>query len=96
MAESKVLVSNRIYWKEGAEYLSTQTHFVIDSCNADSLELIQLNEGSWETIRITVEAAEWNGKPCTKVPSYLHGPLRRKHLLLGSTIRVAIVPKIAE
>ena len=44
----------------------------------------------------TVEAAKLDGKPCTIVPGYFHGPLRRKHLLLGSTVRGVIVPEIIE
>ena len=44
----------------------------------------------------TVEAIVWNGKPSIVVPGYLHGPLRRKHLFLGSSVRVVIAPEIVE
>ena len=96
MAEAQVFISNRIDWKESVEDSSTQAYSLIDFCNADSLELNRLNEGSWETVEGTVEAVEWNGKPCIIVPGYLHGPFRRKHLYLGSTVKVVLVPKVFE
>ena len=96
LAQAQVFISNRIYWKESAEDSSTQAYSLIDFCNSDSLELNRLNEGSWETVEGTVEAVEWNGKPCIIVPGYLHGPLRRKRLFLTSTVKVVLVPKVVE
>ena len=96
VGQAKVFVSNRIYWKENSEDSSPQEYSLTDFCNADSLELNRLNEGSWETVEGTIEAVEWDGKPCIIVPGYLHGSLRRKHFVFGSTVKVVLVPTVSE
>ena len=39
---------------------------------------------------------EWNGKLCIMVSGYLHGPLRRKHPLLSSSVKFVLVPPVFE
>ncbi len=65
---------------------------LIDYRNADSLELIRLDDGSWEDVDEIVRVDHYDGRPRITVRGRLHGPTRLKNLLLGRDVEVEIIP----
>ncbi len=81
-----VLVSCRVYWKVAKEDGSNKPHSFLDFRNADSLELIRQNEGTWSDVDDYVKVDKHNGRPRITVCGRLH---RR-------TVHVEFIPNAPE
>ena len=83
---AQVFISIRIYWKPVSNCANSTTLSLSDLRNVNSLEVKRLNGGTWQAAEEVVKKTEHERKASVLVCGDVHGPLRRKHLLMVSCI----------
>ncbi len=86
-----VVLSSRIYWKTANDDATSVPLSLMDFRNANSLELIRLNEGTWDEVDDIVKVENTGERRRITIPGRLHGrELRNK--CFGRDVQVEIIP----
>ncbi len=91
-----VLISSRIYWKVVNKDANSKPQSFLDFRNADSLELVRLNNGKWDDVDEYVKVDNHNGRARITVSGRPHGGMRRNNALLVPNVRVEIIPSTSD
>ncbi len=86
-----VLVSSRIYWQVVNEDASNKPQSLLDFRNADSLEFIRLDRGTWSDVNETVKVDNYEGRLRISVPGLLQGPKHCHSLFLLRNVKLEII-----
>ncbi len=87
-----LLISSRIYWKGANKDAVGKPPTFLDFRNADSLELVRLDNGTWDDVEEYVKVDNHHGRACITLHGHLHGRIRRNNALLVPNVRVDIIP----
>ncbi len=85
-----VIVSSRIYWILANEDETNKPQSFEDFQNTYSLELVRLENGTWDDVDDCVEVNEHNGTRSIMVCGRPHGRTRRNNAMIGRNVRVEI------
>ncbi len=91
-----VLVSSRIYWKVANKHGSDKPQSFLDFQNADSVELVRLEEGTWNDVDDHVKIDSHNGRQSIIVYGRPHGRTRLHKPVGGGNVQVEIIPNAPE
>ena len=91
-----VVMSSRIYWKTANDNATSVPLSLMDFRNASSLELIRLNEGTWDEVDDIVKVDNTEERKRITVPGRLHGRERWNKCLIARDVQVEIIPSTTE
>ena len=91
-----VLISSRIYWKVENKDATSRPQSLDDLRNADSLELIRLEHGTWNEVDEIVKVDKYEGRTRITVRGRLHGRKRRNNLFIVRDVEIEIIPNTPE
>ncbi len=84
-------VSSRIYWKWANEDATDVPQSFLDFRNADSVELVRLEDGAWSDVDSHIKVGNYNGRRRIIVRGRPHGPMRLRRPLSGGDVQVVIL-----
>ena len=87
-----ILLSSRINWKEAKKDGTNQPQSVLDFRDTNSLELVRLDNGSWEEVDEMVRVEEHDERLRIMVRGRLQGQARGKTLFFVRGVELEVIP----